>query len=188
MFDFDENRPDYFDEPDEADAPAPRPSAGDRIDFSEDDTYSLAPERRRRRRRLVAWIVAIALLLLALGMWLRYLNPYATDSVIDCYVVGVERRGVIFKTTEADIISEASLTDTARVYTRDLSVTVPSDALAAELRRLQGTGRKVRLVTERYHGMLPWRGGSTIVATGLHEENNAAENQPIHLSDTTSVI
>lgn len=179
MFDLDEKRPDFFDEREEQDVrgqeASPRP--GDRIDFADGDAAASGTRRPRRWRRAVAWTLAVCAILLGAAVWLRYFNPYATDSVVDAYIVRVERRGIIFKTNEADIISEAALTDTGRLYSRDMSVTIPSDDVARELRSLQGTGRKASLVTERYWGMLPWRGGSTIVVTGLAPGRYHADSQ-----------
>lgn len=169
MFDLDENRPDYFtDEGSDADrATDTTPAAGSTLDF-DGSSGREAPQRpRRRMRRFVAWTVTVSLLVLAAIIYLRYYNPYVTDSRVTAYVASVERRGIIFKTYEADLISESALTDTSRVYSRNITVTIPSAETARALQALQGTGRKVTLTTERYYGMLPWRGASTTVVTAI---------------------
>lgn len=166
MFEFDENRPDYFADPEPEAQPAPE--AGNTIDFGPDPNASAdTPRRRSPWRKVLAWVIILCVIGAAIWVWIRYFNPYAEEARIDAYITNVERRGVIFKTWEADIISEQALTDTARVYSRAASVTIPDEALAARLRQAQGTGRPVTLVTSRYYGMLPWRGGSTTVVTAV---------------------
>ena len=166
MFDLDEDRPDYFTDSG-SDSDAPRPShAGSTLDFDGGDGGG-EPRRHSRGRRVLAWIITICVVaLLAIG-YLRYFNPYVTDSRITAYVGCVERRGILFKTFEADLISEQALTDTTRLYSRNITVSIPSPEIARKLQDLQGTGRRVTLTTERYYGMLPWRGTSTTVVTAL---------------------
>lgn len=174
MFDYSDEKPDYFvgDNRDKDSAAAP--DAGATLDFGDGghDGYSFdnrdrAPKRHSRGRRIVAWVIAVCVVALAIVGYFRYFNPYATEARIDGYVVNVERRGLLFKTYEAEIISESALTDTARVYSRTLTVSIPSANLAHRLQAMQGSGRRVSLVTERFYGMLPWRGASTTVVTGI---------------------
>ncbi|MDE6587583.1 MAG: hypothetical protein K2K40_04535 [Paramuribaculum sp.] len=175
MFDYSDEKPDYFvgDSRDKASGAAP--DAGSTLDFGDGDDSGgshgypdEAPRRRRgRARRVVAWIIAVCVVVLVALCYFRYFNPYATESRIDGYVVNVERRGLLFKTYEAEIISESALTDTTRVYSRTLTVSIPSATLAHRLQAMQGSGRRVSLVTERFYGMLPWRGASTTVVTGI---------------------
>lgn len=172
---------DYFldGEPDESSAPAatpapapPTPEASDPkvIDFSGSPTPSPAPKRRHRGRKVLAWVIFICVIVLAAGFYIRYFNPYVTEARASGYISNVEKRGIIFKTFEAEMISESALADTTRIYTRDFTFTIASDSLARILQPLQGTGRKVTVVYERYYGMLPWRGGSPCVVTGIVQE------------------
>lgn len=170
MFEFDENRPDYYSESEENTVP----EAGNTINFSTESDASPSDSgenepspRRHRLRKVLFWIIAVAVVALAVTIWLRYYNPYVEDSRMDAYIVKVERRGMLFKTNEADIISRQAVTDTTHLYTRESSVTIADDRLAEQLRQAQGTGRPVRLITSRYYGMLPWRGASTTVVTGV---------------------
>lgn len=102
-------------------------------------------------------------------VYVRYFTPYVTDSRATGYITNVERRGIFFKTFEGEMISEAALTDTTRVYTRDMSFSIPSDSLALRLQNLQGSGRPVRLTFERYYGNLPWRGATNCILVGIEE-------------------
>lgn len=124
-------------------------------------------KRRHRGRKVLAWLIFICIVVLAAWFYIRYFNPYVTEAHASGYITNVEKRGIIFKTFEAEMISESALADTTRVYTRDFTFSVRSDSLARILQPLQGSGRKVTVVYERYYGMLPWRGGSPCVVTGV---------------------
>lgn len=171
---------DYFldGEPDESPAstptPAPAPPTPEAnstrvIDFS-GSSAAPAPKRRHRGRKVLAWVIFICIIVLAAGFYIRYFNPYVAEARASGYITNVEKRGIIFKTFEAEMISESALADTTRIYTRDFTFSIPSDSLARILQPLQGTGRKVTVVYERYYGMLPWRGGSPCVLTGIVQE------------------
>lgn len=123
--------------------------------------------RHRRRRKTLLWSAVVLLAAIALAFWLRYVNPYADEARTAGYVTNIERRGLIFKTFEGEMISEESLTDTTRVYSRDFVFSVDNDSVARELQRYQGSGRKVMLHIRRYYGTLPWRGASTNIVTGF---------------------
>ncbi len=175
-FDDDDDSNDFFvnDDAETDDRPL---SAGDDISFADDAATTPEkpsagqqrpePARSRRFRRAVAWVVAVAMVTLGVTFYLRYCNPYVTEARITGYVKAVEKRGMVFRTYEADLISEESLTDTTRVYSGNFTLSVPDDALAKKLQALQGTGRRVTIVYEKYYGTLPWRGASKNVATGL---------------------
>lgn len=171
MFKLDENRPDYFTD-DTADTRPDQPArAGATLDFGTGNISSVpAPAskpRRRRGLRFLIWTIIICLLAIVGIGYFRYFSPYITDSRITGYVANVEKRGLIFKTYEADVITDSNLADTSRVYSRSLTVTIPSPEVARRLQQIQGSGQRVTLVTERYYGMLPWRGGSTTVVTAI---------------------
>lgn len=125
------------------------------------------PPRRHPLRRALIWCgVAVAAVLAAVA-WLRYFNPYVEDAKTTGYITSVERRGIIFKTFEGQMITNESLTDTTRVYSRDFAFSIPDDSLARAIQAWQGTGRPVTLTYKRYYGSLPWRGASLTVATGI---------------------
>lgn len=141
-------------------------SSGDR---PTDDVTSAGelPRKRHRLRRVLVWFGIIVMASLAVIGYLRYFNPYVTDAHARGYITSVERRGIIFKTYEGEMITEQALTDTLRVYSRDFSFTIPDEKMARRLQEMQGTGRPVTIVFSRYYGMLPWRGGSTAVVTAV---------------------
>ncbi len=169
MFKLDENRPDYFTDDDADSRPDESARAGSTLDFGTGgiSSPSPAPKPRHRGRRFLIWTIVICVLALVGIGYFRYFSPYITDSHITGYVANVERRGLIFKTYEADVITDSNLADTTAVYSRNLTVTIPSPEIARRLQQIQGSGQRVTLVTERYYGMLPWRGGSTIVVTAI---------------------
>lgn len=161
----DDNHPDFFvDSARSQDSVPAHP--GDTIQF---DSGAAAQEqggkagKPNRWRRVLAMLALVCVLALSIVFWIRYLNPYATDCRMSGYVTGVEKRGIIFKTYEADIISEKALTDTVRLYSHDESFSVADAAVVKSLRQYQGTGLPVELVYEKYYGTLPWRGASKSV-------------------------
>lgn len=151
------------------DAPADDPAAP-RSGSGDGSGNSGGGRRRHGCRRALAWIITIAIVGLGLTFYLRYFNPYATDARLTGCVLSVEKRGVFFKTYEAEIVTRDALADTSHVYTRERSMTVGSDEVARKLQALQGTGRPVTVSYERFYGTLPWRGSSTSVITGIVSE------------------
>lgn len=167
-----DDQPDYY-----RDSGPEETAAGDSnvIDFSSEQSNrpESSPEGhdapRRHRSRLKWVITAVLVVIAALGVtvWLRYFTPYVEDARMNIYVVNVERRGLIFKTYEAEVISQAALTDTTRIYTRQLDMSIEDSRLAGELQGLQSTGKPVTISYKKYYGMLPWRGSSTEIITGI---------------------
>lgn len=125
-----------------------------------------APKPGRRRRRWVWRTIAILLAVIGACVWIRWFNPYAEESRLRGYVVKVEKRGLIFKTYEGDIVSESRVAD--KNYQTDLKLSVPDDSLGRVLQSFQGSGIPVELVTERYYGILPWRGEQKTVLTAVY--------------------
>lgn len=122
-----------------------------------------APAPRRRHRK--GWIIffLILFLLLAGTVTVRYFVPYITESQVTGYVTLVEKRGIIFRTFEAEMVSEGQLADTGRVYSRDVYFSIPDDSLARRLQQYQGSGQPVKVTCKKYYGTLPWRGASNTV-------------------------
>ncbi len=170
-----DDQPDYYRaEPEET------PSGADSnvIDFSTEQegrgegSPEDNPGKRRSRSRL-KWVITFVLIVVAaLGVtvWLRYYTPYVEDARMNIYVVNVERRGLLFKTYEAEVISQGALTDTTRIYTRQLDMSIEDSSLARELQTLQSTGKPITISYKKYYGMLPWRGSSTEIITGIVSE------------------
>ncbi len=170
----DDTAPDHFTRDD---APAPTPAVAD-----PDDPFAPAAEgaeqrlpgsaadrRRRKLRRGLVWAAVIVVAVLAGVCYVRYFLPYADDALATGYVRNVERRGLMFKTYEGELLTHEALTDTARIYQRDFTFSVPDDSLARLIQSYQGTGRPVTLTFERYYATVPWRGASKNVVTSVVE-------------------
>lgn len=155
----DDDKPDYFladNTPEEENEQPGRPT----ISFEE-------PEKPRHKhsrwKRVLVWMGVLCVVVLGVAFWLRYENPYATDCRVSGYVTNVEKRGLVFKTYEADVVSEQALTDTTRVYSHNLSFSVENPEMVRRLQAMQGTGKPVQIVYRKYYGTLPWRGASKYV-------------------------
>lgn len=140
--------------------------SGQTFDFSAEAASGNCPPKRRRHTGWI-WFFAIVLLAIIVAVGIRYYIPYATDSQTTGYVTMVEKRGIIFKTYEGEMVSEQQLADTNRIYSREVFFSIPSDSLARELQRLQSTGKPVTIVCRRYYGTLPWRGAHTTVLEAI---------------------
>lgn len=161
-----------------ADTPADSSAQQSPIEFGESDTAQITgataetplQEPRRKRsglRRFFCWFVFVVVVVIGVVFYIRYLNPYVTDAKVRGYVNSVERRGIIFKTFEMEMVSDAAMADSGRVYSRDCYFSIDNDSLAARLQRLQGTGERVVVSYETFYGTLPWRGASRSVATAV---------------------
>ncbi len=127
------------------------------------DTYPDVP--RRPRRVWPVYLILVLVLIIAGCVWVRWFNPYAQEARVRGYVTKVEKRGLLFKNYEGEIVTEGRVAD--RTYTSDLHVSVPDDSLGRLLQSYQGSGIPLELVTERYYGTLPWRGESKTILVGL---------------------
>ncbi len=126
-------------------------------------------QRRKRRRRRVRlfWFFLILFAIAGTAFYIRYFVPYTSDTLTSGYIVLVEKRGLFFKTYEGEMISESMLADTAKVYSRDFYFSIPNDSLARVVQSYQGTGRRVTLTTQKYYGILPWRGSQKSIVTAI---------------------
>lgn len=166
---------DYFDtdipalpQPDDADGSTQEP----RTDTDDSETGTTAPDsgkpkkRSGRLRRFIAWTSLVVIIGLGATVYLRYFNPYITDAKTSGLVVNVERRGIIFKTFEAEIAPDDAMTGTPKPYSRE-NFSFANDALAHKLQQYQSSGTPVTLTYSRYFGILPWRGASQRVITSI---------------------
>lgn len=163
------------------DEPTTTPEDNGKIEFNDADARQVGstplgepstkdeptPQKRHGTRRFFAWFFLILGIVLGAAFYLRYLNPYVTDATVRGYVNRIERRGIIFKTYELEMVSDAALDDTRKVYTRDCSFSVDNDSIVAKLQKLQGTGERVVVTYETFYGTLPWRGASNSVVTAV---------------------
>lgn len=125
---------------------------------------------RERQGCMAPWLLGIVVLVLVafVGIgYFRYLSPIVDDAIMDVYVTDVQRRGVVFKTTEADVVVADRLVDMKSAYTHPVGVTVADDVTAHILQSLQASGKPVRVRYRQYAATLPWRGESKIIVTGI---------------------
>lgn len=166
----DNDKNDFFDGPD-----LPEPvKAPKKPTYLPDDPNYYEEEsewehlKPRRKWRLWMWSGAVLLLiLLMLGMWLRFFSPYIEDATQVGYVESIERRGTVFKTYEGVLLPYKELLDTTRVYRRDFIFTAADEKGAVALKRAMYLGRPVRVSYKQYHAIVPWRGSSKIVVTAV---------------------
>lgn len=130
---------------------------------------SITPTPAKRKRHGWRWFFIIMFAALCVTIYIRYFVPYATESRTTGFVTRVEKRGIIFKTFEGEMISQSQLTDTTRIYSRDFLFSIPDDSLARELQTHEGSGRPVTITCKRYFGTLPWRGASNTIVTAIEK-------------------
>lgn len=175
-----DNHPDYFTNSD--DEPVNEPKNPNVIQFDnvaptprsipapEEENKPEPPRKQKKHHplRKFFWITGLVVVI-ALGVivWARYINPYETDIIERGYVVDFKRQGIIFKTWEGQMLVQSALTDASRPYSRDFVFSVDDEALAAQLAALNGTGKQVTLTYKRYWGVLPWRGATQCIVTGI---------------------
>ncbi|MBD5185446.1 MAG: hypothetical protein HDS11_07375 [Bacteroides sp.] len=152
----------------------PDTSAGPQAVHDPDDPFAPvapdedpAPAPRHRFRKFVTVLILLVFIVLGCTVWIRYFHPYADDAQTTGYVVNMERRGILFKTYEGNLITHENLTDTMTVYQRDFNFSVPDDSLARLIQAYQASGIPVTLTFERYYATLPWRGASKCIVTAL---------------------
>ena len=144
------------------------PEAGQNVDFTPgSEPKQPQPRRNRGCLRFWLWFFTIMAIILGITFYIRYLTPHTTDARITGYVTSVERRGIMFKTFEGEMISLTAIHDSTRIYQHDITFSIPNDSVARTLQRYQGTGQPVTVTLEKYYGTLPWRGASTTVAVAV---------------------
>lgn len=150
-----------------ADSPSSSPQSPS-FDFT--DGRAVAPTERKKKNRLrgcLTWAVCITVVVIAVTVWIRYYVPYVTESKVTGYVTTVEKRGIIFKTFEGEMVSEEQFATSNRVYSRDINFSIPDDDLARRLQQYQASGQPVTVTCKRYYGVLPWRGASTTIVVSF---------------------
>ena len=166
LVDNEDNFNDFFDGPDvEKKKPVMTPEEIEEKQEKE-DTINL---RSVKRRKIYAWIIFILAVLLGLWIYFRYYSPYVTDAQETGYIMKIEKRGLLFKTYEGEMISVTTLEDTARTYQRDFVFSFENDSIARLAMDMQGSGEKVKLRYKSYDGLLPWRGASKNIIIGIEK-------------------
>lgn len=167
-----EEQNDFFENSDQADEPQPprkkhsyKPDDPAYWDEEESEWEHLRP-----RPSVARWIwLGVALLIVALGIgcYLRFFSPYVTDASQFGYVEHIERRGTVFSTYEGVLIPYKELMDTTRIYSRDFIFTAANVELAKKLWKAQKSAMPVRVEYKKYHATVPWRGASKIVVVAV---------------------
>lgn len=174
----DDDKPDYFladDEPCKSEADTPRNSniidfgtpSGPGIDNISGQNIKPAATAPRRISKILVMVIIAVIGVAVIAFYIRYCNPYAQDAAMRAYVVNVEKRGLLFKTYEAQILSADELLDTTHVYSHPLEFTVADEATAHALQNLQGRKQPVTIRYEKYYATLPWRGASKFIITSV---------------------
>lgn len=176
----DDNHPDYYLSDTSANGKESAANDGKVIDFTPEGSGTSDPvptggdgehrHGRNRLRRVLIWTIIVAVIVLGGAFYLRYCSPYVVDATVDAYVVSVEKRGLVFKTWEAQVVETSAVADTTTVYSHPLQFSVESDRLAHELQVYQGQRREVKLTYEKFYATLPWRGASKWVVTDVAGE------------------
>lgn len=149
-------------------------SASPSFDFSNpsgEGTTGVDVKPKRRHRKVLVWFFVIVFAVLGVTVWIRYFVPYVTESQVTGYVTLVEKRGIIFRTFEGEMVSESRLADKGNVYSRDVYFSIPDDDMARRLQQYQGSGTPVTITCKRYYGTLPWRGASNNVMVSFTPKN-----------------
>lgn len=177
---FDDDQPDYFLANETTPQPTPTPQPAQqpatdgsntiRFDHSDatpsaasapaqEPAQSQADEPKPHRgHKLLAWTIAIAVVVIAIVGYFRYYSPYVSDARATVRVNKVETRGIIFKTTEADLTVYVA-DDDGQTKTA-CTMTVDNPQIANHLRQLQQSGQKAQITYQRFYATLPWLGES----------------------------
>lgn len=127
-------------------------------------------KKTRRGCAFLGWFAFMVILVLAVAVYVRYFIPHTSESKTVGFITLVEKRGIIFKTYEGEMISETRMADTTKVYSRDLQFSIPDDSLGARVQQYQATGRPVVITTKKFYGTLPWRGATNVILTDIEPQ------------------
>lgn len=83
------------------------------------ENQTVLPAKKKRRHGWL-WFFLALFVILAVTVGIRYFVPYITESQVTGYVTLVEKRGIIFRTFEGEMVSEQQLADSGRLYSRDV--------------------------------------------------------------------
>lgn len=178
MFEQEDNeQEDYYDktpEPEEPPkprkekVPLPRPDDPRYYEAEESEWEHLKPRSRGWRTRLFIIGTVVAVVALWLGFCYVFM-PYIDKASAYGYIDNIERHGTFIKTYEGVMLPYKSIKDTTRVYDEDFIFTADNVHVAADIRRLQHTGKPVCLTFRRYHFAMPWRGESRTIVDSVFE-------------------
>ncbi len=161
---------DYY-ESDEDSEPAPKPKAP-KLDPEDPDYWieeedsplsGIMPGPKSKWK----WQLAIVFgaLILIIWAWIWFFRPYSDNAVKYGYVTEMERRGSLFKTFEGSMIPYKQIGDPDPLYFQPQRFSVPTDSLAAVMKRMMLGCVPVRVEYETYHAPLPWKGEEKMIIT-----------------------
>ena len=143
-------------------------------------------ERRHNTVRMML-IGAIIAMLLVLGWWVwsRYDHPYEQGQYKG-WVIHIASQGSLFKTFEGEMLAIAYADDS--IVRRDtIHFTIENDTIARDAMRWNADGRRLVIDYSRYKGVIPWRGASPLVVTGITMDSDRVERlepQPVPTTET----
>lgn len=117
------------------------------------DNASVSTKNVRRLIKIVAAIFISG----AIICYFRYFSPIVDSAVLDGSVENVQRRGLLFKTFEAEIVDRGKI----------VPVSIVDESTFLKLQSHQSSGQIVRVGYCKYTATLPWRGESEIVVTDV---------------------
>lgn len=170
-----EDKEDYFEKAPEDIPPKVKPPK--KIHFKSDDPRYYEEEESRwehlkpapNSRGPVLWTVASVVIVMCLlaGLYVYIFTPKVKEAAQFGYVDRMQREGTVFTTFEGVLLPYKSLMDTIRPYEGDFVFSASNDTVAAELLKMQGKGRPVKVNYKVYRFAFPWRGKSNIIVTGV---------------------
>ena len=90
----------------------------------------------------------------------------------------VSNEGTLFKTYEAEMISEGYIEDTLVALHTDFTFSIPTDSLARDAMRWAGNGKRVVMTYNEYKGTVLWRGNSKHVVTKIEPDTIIVKDNP----------
>ncbi len=160
---------DYFDS-DEDPAPVVKKPRAPKLD-PEDPDYWIEEDESpissiiSKPRKKWKWMLAAALTFIAMiiFVWIWFFRPYTDNAVKYGYIINMERRGSLIKTFEGTMIPYKELGDPDPFYFKEVKFSVPTDSLAAVMKRMMLGCIPVRVEYEIYHTPLPWKGEEKMI-------------------------
>lgn len=115
---------------------------------------------RSKIKRFARGIVIGSLLLIILAFYWLFFNRYGIGERTGI-LIKITHKGNIFKTDEGEMwLSCRQMTNPEKFY-----FSVTDDSLASVLKSLQD--ECLQVTYEQYRGLLPWRGDSKYIVTGV---------------------
>lgn len=172
----DDNFNDYFTE--EAPEEVPVVHQETEQEREEREIKEATIERRGNSLKVLLVIIILAMaLFLGWWMWQHYFHPYRMSQEKG-WIMKVSNEGTLFKTYEAEMISEGYIEDTLVAMHSDFQFSIPSDSLAREAMRWAGNGKRVVLTYNEYKGVVLWRGDSRHVVTDIEPDSDVVKDNP----------